>query len=365
MKILQVISSLGNGGAEKFVGELSNELSANNKVTLCTFKSIENWMMFPKRLKPEVELVSLNKGPGFELKTISKLLKLIRQFEPDAIHLHLDGTLKYFIPIIPFVKTKKIFYTIHSNLNSDKIRFFDQLNKIKFVSGKITFVCISESIYTEFKQKYPHFEFILIDNGISKMNLSAEFEIVRSEIDTFKEGKDRKLFLTISNFTEPKNLPLIVHSFKRLYEEQNDSILLIIGNDANNNELHKELERIKSPNTHLIGLKNNVQDYMYFADAYCLCSIFEGLPISILEAYSYGKPVISTPAGGVPSILKNGVNGFLSNDFSLESYYKSIINFLNSNDTELETIKTNNLNYFNTRFDIKFASQNYFLKYTN
>lgn len=46
-------------------------------------------------------------------------------------------------------------------------------------------------------------------------------------------------------------------------------------------------------------------------DVYVLPSYFEALPISILEAMSYGKPVISTEIGGIPEIVKPGVNGWL------------------------------------------------------
>ena len=41
-------------------------------------------------------------------------------------------------------------------------------------------------------------------------------------------------------------------------------------------------------------------------DVYILPSYFEGLPISILEAMSYGKPIISTPVGGIPEIVADG-----------------------------------------------------------
>lgn len=56
-----------------------------------------------------------------------------------------------------------------------------------------------------------------------------------------------------------------------------------------------------------------------------LCQIFvlpsykEGLPISILESMAYGMPIIATPVGAIPSVVKNGDNGFLVPIGNLES----------------------------------------------
>lgn len=58
-------------------------------------------------------------------------------------------------------------------------------------------------------------------------------------------------------------------------------------------------------------------------DVLMLPSYHEGLPIAILEAMSYSKPVISTTVGGIPEIVKNGINGFLTlpgDQHALEKY---------------------------------------------
>ena len=52
-------------------------------------------------------------------------------------------------------------------------------------------------------------------------------------------------------------------------------------------------------------------DVFNIADIFVLPSYNEGLPISILEAMSYGLPILSTTVGGIPEIVENGVNGFL------------------------------------------------------
>lgn len=68
------------------------------------------------------------------------------------------------------------------------------------------------------------------------------------------------------------------------------------------------------------------------SDAYILPSYKEGLPISILEAMSYGMPIISTPVGGIPEIVSNGENGYLVEPGNKEDIYKAIMSLLNDAD---------------------------------
>lgn len=52
-------------------------------------------------------------------------------------------------------------------------------------------------------------------------------------------------------------------------------------------------------------------DLLLGCDAFILPSYTEGLPVSILEAMSYGKPILSTPVGGIPEVVEQNVNGIL------------------------------------------------------
>lgn len=366
MKILQVISSLGNGGAEKFVVELSNQLSDANNVSLCTFKAVEDWMIFPKLLKKEVTLISLQKKNGFAIDTYKKLYSFFKTQNPDIVHFHLDATMKYIVPLVPFFPKVKFIYTIHSNLNADKIKLFKKLDRFTFISKKIKYVCISESIYEEFKKKFPQFNFILITNGINKPETSIQLPEVITEIESYKLSAQTKVFSIIGNYSGPKNFHLIVDVFAKLYEKKQNVILLIIGNDSTTDKVEwKKIENQRSHNTFMLGLKSNVQDYLFLSDAYCLCSIYEGLPISILEAYSLGKPVLSTPAGGVPSILKEKINGLLSSDFTLEAYYSMLLEFLKLSPEEINKISKNNLNDFKSKYTLDTVADKYILNYTN
>ena len=89
--------------------------------------------------------------------------------------------------------------------------------------------------------------------------------------------------------------------------------------------------------THLLNLM----------DAYILPSYTEGLPISILEALSYGNPVITTPVGGIPEVV-NEKNGYLFTPGDRQAIYE-IINGIIENPEEMR-VKAKNANICNTFF---------------
>ena len=354
MKILQVISSLGNGGAEKFVVELCNELSKKNDVTLCSFKKIEDWMIFPKKKNFNVKIIQFNKRNGHDISVYFNLIKLVRKEKIEIIHFHLDSTIKYILPLLIFFTKAKFYYTIHSNLNSDKIKLFDSLYRAKAITRKIKYICISQLICDEFQKKYPNFTFALVENGIAKLNSGEMFEVVKDEVEKLKLNSDTKVFSCIGNYS------LITSVFARLYNEKYNVILLLIGNDTSANMIEwNKIKESKSANTFMLGLKSNIQDYLLLSDAYCLCSHYEGLPISILEAYSLGIPVLSTPAGGIPSILRHSFNGYLSENFTFDAYYKMLIDFINVPSDYLKKVRENNLLHFINNFTIEKTADKY------
>lgn len=65
-----------------------------------------------------------------------------------------------------------------------------------------------------------------------------------------------------------------------------------------------------------------------WADVYILPSFNEGLPIGILEAMSYRHPIISTPVGGIPEVVKDGVNGIMVKPGNVQEIAKAISAFV-------------------------------------
>ena len=60
-----------------------------------------------------------------------------------------------------------------------------------------------------------------------------------------------------------------------------------------------------------LGVKDNVEELLSIADIFCLPSIRDNFPFSILEAMAEGKPVIATKVGGIPEAVVDKVTGLL------------------------------------------------------
>ena len=116
----------------------------------------------------------------------------------------------------------------------------------------------------------------------------------------------------------------------------------------------KELQQLACDKIFFLGEKNNVNDYLLCSDAFCLTSKYEGLPISLLEALSCGITPICTAVGGIPDVITDGINGYLSERENIESYCNAIKRFLTKPLSRNELI-----DYYKANYSMEVCAQKY------
>lgn len=324
MKIVQFINSLTSGGAERFVVDLCNQLvSLGHSVHLVTLKGFNDEFSFNKQfLDKKVTHHCLNANLRIRIETFFKIRKLIKEIDPDVIHIHLS--IIYFYPIALENKKYKLFYTFHSIANKT-IRGTLLKNVARYFFSKklITPVVISEECYKSYYEYFKLRDAFVIYNGIILPRLSKNIDKVKIEIDGYKTSENTKVFLHIARYNPVKNQRLLIDSFNKLNDEHFDFVLIIIGKDFDSAQ-GLLLKDTACDKIFFLGEKNNVSDYLSCSDYFCLSSFYEGLPISLLEALSIGVTPICTKVGGIKDVIIDGVYGFLSNDLSIDSYVKTI-----------------------------------------
>jgi len=366
MKIIEIVYSLGNGGAEKFTVELSNELAKNNEMKLCSVKAIAGWMIPPKKITAAVELIQLNFNKKYSIVLFCKLFSLIKKNRPDVVHVHSSILIFYFYILSLFFKKTHFLQTVHNTITPGYAKLFRFLSMLRFIDRGFLNVCISKSIFEQYVSVFPKLRFVHIDNGIEKLSLTEKYEVTEKEISGFKKDKSTKVFSAIGNYSPFKNFAMLAEAFRELEVAGRNVILLLIGGGESCNQINfAEVAGLKTGNTYQLGLKDNVADYLSCSDALLMSSTKEGMPLVVLEALSIGLPIVSTPAGGVVDMVEQGVNGIIAKGFEKKDMLEAINAFMTLPDRQIREIKENNLKKFAERFSIAQCAKKYIeLAYT-
>ena len=104
-----------------------------------------------------------------------------------------------------------------------------------------------------------------------------------------------------------KDHETLLAAFGRLLERAPDSLLACAGDGPLRDELKKSTRaRGLESRVRWLGALDDMSSFYPATDACVLSSLREGLPLSLLEAMSYGRPVVATDVGGVPELLSGG-----------------------------------------------------------
>lgn len=330
MRILQFINSLSSGGAERFVVDLCNELYyRGNTVALVVFGIDSPKLQFNKQfLNENIELYSLNVPQKFDSRIFYRILKVIHTFKPDIVHGHMNVMPYLIIPSLLYKKIK-FFNTLHNLAERCIPQSQRLLLRIFYKKNLIRPITISKQCCESFVEFFNLETPQNIDNGRSPVLPTADYNRVRDEvISYFPEGRSVPIFLHVARFHPQKNQQVLIEAFNKLEKiRPNSSILLVIGAKFDCEEAQR-LKMIASKNIYFLGEKNNVGDYMLNSDFFCLSSIYEGLPISLLEALSCGITPIVTPVGGIIDVVEDRITGYVSKSTSTEDYLEAMLSAL-------------------------------------
>lgn len=144
-----------------------------------------------------------------------------------------------------------------------------------------------------------------------------------------KDGKVHFLFM--GEIGQRKGVFDILRALTKHRDELVGKVELRIGGNRHEEELKKVITDGKLQDIvqfeGWVGGEKKLQ-LLNWADVFILPSFNEGLPISILEAMSYGHPIISTPVGGIPEVVENGKNGILVQPGNVTEIYSAMSRYV-------------------------------------
>jgi glycosyltransferase involved in cell wall biosynthesis len=297
MKILLTTKTLEKGGAEVLISSIVPKLMK---------EGCDVHVLYYQECNSELIGIIVNSGATVEyigsydvsslFSTIYKTFCYINEFKPDVIFEH-SPLVSTFTRLVSG-KTP-IVYLEHS--------LFFNYNLITRYLNKLTYSLVNKVIFCSKSVSFSHGgRGVILNNAI---NLNADTN--STSIDFY----GYKVIISVANLSKVKNHQMLIQAFEMI--KTSKVKLLLVGAPRDNYEhiTSLVLNSPKKDDIIIYGASNNVCGLLRKSDVFCLTSIYEGLPLSLLEAMSMGVVPVCTAVGGIPDVIGDDC-GFVIKDAS-------------------------------------------------
>lgn len=292
--IVHLVSSLHVGGAEKFVCCLARQqVKQGESVTIVSFGKADD--PFQQQLADSgIRVINIQGS----LWSRSRQLLQLRQFQ--TIHIHSPAVIRALLPISLWLWGKHCVYTIHGEVDPPQslMKLSHQMasNYLKRISA------VSGAARQSVRQRY----------GWNPDSIEVIANGIELPQHVQNEPANKIRLGVVSRLIPLKNLALLFQALAELPAASRQSFELHCYGDG---PCRKELESMAANMPDIqSSFYGNVQDeqaiFQSF-DVLVMCSDSEGLPMSVIEAMAYGKPVIATDVGAIHTVVRTDQTGWL------------------------------------------------------
>lgn len=301
------------GGIEKVVRELSTRLVSNGCDVTCYDRKNKHVMDSTENLP------TLSEYKGVKIKncfTIDKkglaavsssffgTLKILFS-NTGVVHYHAEGP-SAMIPIIKFLSKKRVVVTIHGlDWKRDKWGTGFASKYIKFgekMAAKYAdeIIVLSEGVKEYFKETYNR-DTRFIPNGVTRPEV-LKADIIRKKYNLGKDG----YFLFLGRIVPEKGIHYLIDAYNQVSTSKK---LVIAGGASDTDSYFEELKRKAQNNKNIIftGFVQGQELEELYSNAYVyvLPSDLEGMPLSLLEAMSYGNCCLTSDIDECATVMED------------------------------------------------------------
>ncbi len=324
INLLFVLLQMATGGAEKVALTIAEHL--DRSLFRVYIASFEGGALADRFGEASEAVFHVPRRNGRDPKTVLLLSRIIRENHIDVINCHHYASFFYSWLAARLARAGRIVYTEHSAGEVEDIRHIH-----KFLCNSLFFkktgaiVGVSQEIGDAFTTRFPAAEGIVtsIPNGVDVRKF-AEAGGRRERLrESFGLSPDDFAIGTIANFRRVKNHLCLLRAFALLGTANPGARLVFVGRGYADDGENSEKEVREYVQTHgledrvlFAGYREDIADILKSLDLFCLPSVSEGLPVSVLEAMAAGVPVVGSNVRGIKEVVRHGRTGLLfpSND---------------------------------------------------
>lgn len=334
------------GGGESHLLSLVENL--DNSVFEPVVLSFTDGPMIDRLKKMNIPTHVIHTTRPFDFTKWRAVKKFIRELNVDLVHAHgtransnvLWASKSLGLPVI---------YTVHGwSFHPDQKAFVQKIRVLgeKYLTSRSDLnISVSASNQQTGKNYISSFQSTVINNGIDqkKFDGNKTYKNVRKELGV---PDDITLVLFIARFTLHKQPLTLIKAFAKALKQNPKMHLLMVGDGDQKADAIEMINQLQVKNNlTLQPFRLDVPDVLAWTDIFVLPSLWEGLPIGLLEAMAMGKAIIASNVDGTSEIIKHNENGLLVETDNLVENLSQALIILSSDKTKqkkfgLEALKT-------------------------
>lgn len=294
-----------------------------------------------------------------------KIEKFLKKNHYDVVHIHYTTPLRaYYLKAAKKAGVPVRIYHSHSAAVSGKskvkLMIYEHCKKVIDKYATDYFACSKAAAQWIYSKKILEKNKVqVIHNGIDTQRFLFN-ESVRENVRRELELQNKFVIINTGRFTEQKNQKFIIDIVNSLRNKGKDVKLLLLGDGPLKAEYKTKVKEFELENSVVfLGVKSNVQDYLFASDCYIMPSLYEGLPVAGIEAECTGIPCIFSE-NITKEVKVNNQAVFLPLTYSADKWADTVIK------QNAEKDRTEAINFVKTAgYDIHYVAkkiQNFYLQ---
>ena len=300
--ILYIARAPIHGGTENVILQLCKIFKLQvNKIVVCAGKGFDQDAL--KRLGIKFYLIPdlTDKSPRCMLQISSILRRIVKEEEITVIHTH-HRMAAFYVTLLGLYKNRYFINTSHNT-------FDDKVKLTQFSYKHANLIACGKMVKKNLQEVYGLQNVTVVHNAIEPFNQQISEELILKQLH--EEGY--YLIGNVGRLTEQKGFKYFIDSMPIVLKDHPKTKFLIIGAGELEQELKEQAKKLQVMDAILwLGYRKDVQNLMSQLDLVVLSSLWEGLPLTPLEAFSVGIPVVGTAVDGTPEEIQDGYNGYLA-----------------------------------------------------
>lgn len=329
MKVLIVMASLNKAGGTERVGSmLANSLSnAGYEITLASIASIDS-PFFP--INKEIKLISLLSFPNSKLcrilNTIYKIRKFLKEESIDTV-IAVDALCIQFT--LPAILGLPVNHICWENFNFNSSLGSKKRHRTRQLAARY---CDSVVTLTEKDKGY------WLRGTRHKSQITVIANSCPFPVQEYIKEENTKIVLAVGRLAHIKGFDMLLEAWIQVNKAMPEWTLKIVGEGEDRAKLTSFIKENKlNDSVELVGNTDDVGQYYEQAEIFCLTSRFEGFGMVLIEALSFGLPIISFDCETGPAEVLEGTDSILVPPNDISQLSSSLIELM-SNDEHRETI---------------------------